>query len=64
MARHLACCAIIEASKGNNSFFKDILDRTEGKVADILVNIDGNDFMRQIEQARSRVLNAASGVNG
>lgn len=53
--RYIAACMIVAAAE-NPSFCKEVLDRTEGKVADKLITVDYNDLVKQLEAARQRVL--------
>jgi len=55
-ARYIAACMVVAGAE-NPAFAKEVLDRTEGKVADKLITVDMNDMVRQLEAARQRVLN-------
>ena len=46
---------VVEASK-NPSFLREVLDRTEGKVAERIEHLDLNKMVEQLEAARRRVL--------
>jgi len=56
MARLLAAKHILRALE-ETAAYKEVLERTEGKVADKLITVDLNDMVRQLEAARQRVLN-------
>jgi len=56
VARHLAAEMIILAQKGNIYAFKEIMDRTEGKVADHIVMDMSGEVVHRMEAARQRVL--------
>ena len=49
---------MIIAAGENPAFAREVLDRTEGKVAQELIQIDGNRLIEQLEAARQRVLQA------
>lgn len=59
MARYAAAKMILAAvEEGNSGLFTHILDRTEGKVAQELITLDGNRLIEQLEAGRQRVLAA------
>jgi hypothetical protein len=55
-ARYLAARAILMAGEGNASFMQQLWDREDGKVADVLLSVDGNKLIDQLEAGRQRVL--------
>ena len=55
-ARYLAARAILMAGEGNASFMQQLWDREDGKVADVLLSVDGNRLIEQLEAGRQRVL--------
>ncbi len=62
-ARVLAASAILRAAQSGgtgNAALETILERTEGKVADLHISIDGNKLALQLEAARTRVLRGMS----
>jgi len=57
MARLIAARQLLKAAEGDTQTSESVMNRTEGKVADIQVRVDGNEFIAQLEAARQRVLN-------
>lgn len=58
-ARYCAAKMILAAvEEGNSGLFTHILDRTEGKVADVSIQVDGNKIIEALEAGRQRVLAA------
>mgnify|MGYP006957738434 FL=1 len=60
MARLIAARQLLKAAgaSADTAAAKEIMDRTEGKVAQELIQIDGNRLIEQLEAARQRVLQA------
>ena len=58
LARMIAAQIALKAARdGDIQAAREVMDRTEGKVADKLITVDYNDLVRQLEAARARVLN-------
>lgn len=58
VARLVACRIITEAISGQSELTKELLNRSEGKVPDKLITVDGSKLIEQLEAGRQRVLSA------
>jgi hypothetical protein len=56
-SRYVAASIIVSAAE-NPAFARELLDRTEGKVADVVVSGSFNDLVRTLEAGRARLLAA------
>lgn len=56
-ARYIAACMVVAGAE-NPAFAKEVLDRTEGKVAQEVIAYNGNELVKQLEAGRERLLNA------
>lgn len=58
VARMIAARMALKACEGDIQATKELMDRTEGKVADRVEHLDVNRMVEQLEAARQRALNA------
>lgn len=56
VARLIAARLALKACEGDIAASREIMDRTEGKVMQEIMNTDGNRLIEQLEAARQRVL--------
>lgn len=56
MARLIAAQTLLKAASGDTQATESLMNRTEGKVADKIISLDGNRLIEQLEAARQRVL--------
>lgn len=56
VARLMAARIAMKACEGDIPAAKEVMDRTEGKVVDVVMAVDGNRLIEQLEAGRQRVL--------
>jgi hypothetical protein len=56
--RHIAAQMCMKACAGDVNAAREIMDRTEGKVADIVITGNMDDLVKSLEAGRSRLLSA------